>query len=60
MKRVVVTGLGIKSSIGNSKEEVSTSLRDARSGIEHSEVYEELGFRSHVHGPIRPGSGQSY
>lgn len=53
MKRVVVTGLGIKSSIGNSKEEVSTSLRDARSGIEHSEVYEELGFRSHVHGPIR-------
>jgi len=53
LKRVVVTGLGIKSSIGNSKEEVSTSLRDARSGIEHSEVYEELGFRSHVHGPIR-------
>ncbi len=53
MKRVVVTGLGIKSSIGNSKEEVSTSLRDARSGIEHSEIYEELGFRSHVHGPIR-------
>lgn len=52
MKRVVITGLGIKSSIGNSKEEVSTSLREARSGIEHSAEYEELGFRSHVHGPI--------
>ena len=53
MKRVVITGLGIKSSIGNSKEEVSASLREARSGIEHSSTYEELGFRSHVHGPIR-------
>ncbi|MBT7949987.1 MAG: beta-ketoacyl-ACP synthase I [Gammaproteobacteria bacterium] len=53
MKRVVITGLGIKSSIGNSKEEVSTSLRESRSGIEFSSKYEELGFRSHVHGPIR-------
>lgn len=53
MKRVVITGLGIKSSIGNSKEEVSASLREARSGIEFSSTYEELGFRSHVHGPIR-------
>ncbi len=53
MKRVVITGLGIKSSIGNTKEEVATSLREARTGIEHSAVYEELGFRSHVHGPIR-------
>jgi len=53
LKRVVITGLGIKSSIGNSKEEVSASLREARSGIEHSSTYEELGFRSHVHGPIR-------
>lgn len=53
MKRVVITGLGIKSSIGNSKEEVSASLREARSGIEFSSIYEELGFRSHVHGPIR-------
>ena len=52
MKRVVITGLGIKSSIGNSKEEVSASLRDTRSGIEHSAEYEELGFRSHIHGPI--------
>ncbi|NKB37572.1 MAG: beta-ketoacyl-ACP synthase I [Gammaproteobacteria bacterium] len=53
MKRVVITGLGIKSSIGNSKKEVSASLREARSGIEHSQEYAELGFRSHVHGPIR-------
>jgi 3-oxoacyl-[acyl-carrier-protein] synthase I len=53
LKRVVITGLGIKSSIGNSKEEVSTSLRESRSGIEFSSKYEELGFRSHVHGPIR-------
>jgi 3-oxoacyl-[acyl-carrier-protein] synthase I len=52
LKRVVITGLGIKSSIGNSKEEVSASLREARSGIEHSPEYQELGFRSHVHGPI--------
>jgi 3-oxoacyl-[acyl-carrier-protein] synthase-1 len=53
LKRVVITGLGIKSSIGNSKEEVSASLRETRSGIEFSSTYEELGFRSHVHGPIR-------
>ncbi len=53
MKRVVITGLGIKSSIGNSKEEVTASLREARSGIEHAPEYAELGFRSHVHGPIR-------
>ncbi len=53
MKRVVITGLGIKSSIGNSKDEVTASLREARTGIEHCAEYEELGFRSHVHGPIR-------
>ena len=53
MKRVVITGLGIKSSIGNSKEEVTNSLRSAKTGIEYSAEYAELGFRSHVHGPIR-------
>jgi 3-oxoacyl-[acyl-carrier-protein] synthase-1 len=53
LKRVVITGLGIKSSIGNTKEEVTTSLREGHSGIEHSAKYEELGFRSHVHGPVR-------
>jgi len=52
MKRVVITGLGIKSSIGNSKQEVISSLRETRCGIEYSQEYEELGFRSHVHGPI--------
>jgi 3-oxoacyl-[acyl-carrier-protein] synthase-1 len=53
MRRVVVTGLGIKSSIGNSQDEVVASLRAGRSGIEHCDEYERLGFRSHVHGPIR-------
>jgi len=51
-KRVVITGLGIKSSIGNNKAEVINSLREARSGIEFSEEYRELGFRSHVYAPI--------
>ena len=52
-KRVVITGLGIKSSIGNSKDEVIESLRQGRSGIEFCEEYRELGFRSHLHGPVR-------
>ncbi|HLB31283.1 MAG TPA: beta-ketoacyl-ACP synthase I [Gammaproteobacteria bacterium] len=52
-RRVVITGLGIKSSIGNTKAEVIDSLRHARSGIEYSEEYAQLGLRSHVHGPIR-------
>ncbi len=52
MRRVVVTGIGIVSSIGNSRDEVLKSLREARSGITHSEEYAELGFRSHVHGAI--------
>ena len=53
MRRVVVTGLGIVSSIGNNKAEVLASLREGASGIEASEQYRELGFRSQVHGPIR-------
>lgn len=52
MKRVVVTGLGIVSSIGNNRQEVVDSLRQGRSGIAFSEVYRDMGFRSHVHGPI--------
>lgn len=52
MKRVVVTGLGIVSSIGNDRHEVVESLKDGRSGITHSKEYEQLGFRSHVHGAI--------
>jgi 3-oxoacyl-[acyl-carrier-protein] synthase-1 len=52
MRRAVVTGLGIVSSIGNNRDEVVDSLKNGRSGIVHADVYEELGFRSHVHGPI--------
>lgn len=52
MKRVVVTGLGIVSSIGNNKNEVLESLKTGKSGIEFFPQYEELGFRSHVHGSI--------
>ena len=51
-RRVVVTGLGIVSSIGNNKEEVEASLRAGRSGIVASEVYAEMGFRSRVHGAL--------
>ena len=52
MKRVVVTGLGIVSSIGNNRNEVVDSLKQGRSGITFSKVYEDMGFRSHVHGDI--------
>jgi len=53
LKRAVITGLGIKSSIGNTRTEVVDSLRKARSGIKYCEEYAQLGLRSHVHGPIR-------
>ncbi|WHZ09687.1 MAG: 3-oxoacyl-[acyl-carrier-protein] synthase, KASI [Burkholderiaceae bacterium] len=52
MRRVVVTGMGIVSSIGNDRGQVVDALRQGRSGIVFSEVYRELGFRSQVHGPI--------
>ena len=52
MRRVVITGLGIVSSIGNNKREVTDSLRTGRSGIEFIKEYEELGFRSQVAGTI--------
>lgn len=52
MRRVVVTGLGIVSSIGNNAEEVTASLKAGRSGITFSQEYADLGFRSHVHGDI--------
>jgi len=52
MRRVVVTGMGIVSSIGNNSQEVLASLREGRSGIEHCDEYEELGFRSHITGSI--------
>ncbi|HET6374769.1 MAG TPA: beta-ketoacyl-ACP synthase I [Methylocella sp.] len=50
MRRVVVTGMGIVSSIGNNTQEVLASLREARPGIVRAEKYAELGFRSQVHG----------
>src|SRR5215471_583773 len=50
MRRVVVTGMGIVSSIGNNTQEVLASLREAKSGISRSDKYAELGFRSQVHG----------
>src|SRR3977135_36152 len=50
MRRVVVTGMGIVSSIGNTTQEVLASLREAKSGITRADKYTELGFRSQVHG----------
>ena len=50
MRRVVVTGMGIVSSIGNNTQEVLASLYEARSGIIRAERYSELGFRCQVHG----------
>ena len=52
MKRVVVTGIGIVSSIGNNKAEVLGALKNGKSGIEHCPEYADLEFRSHVHGSI--------
>ena len=50
MRRVVVTGMGIVSSIGNNTQEVIASLREARSGVVTAPTYAALGFRSQVHG----------
>jgi len=52
MKRVVVTGMGIVSSLGSNQSEVLESLKKAKSGIEFSEKYAEMGLRSHVYGSI--------
>jgi len=50
MRRVVVTGMGIVSSIGNNTQEVLASLREAKSGISRASDYAERGFRCQVHG----------
>jgi 3-oxoacyl-[acyl-carrier-protein] synthase-1 len=50
MKRVVITGLGIVSSIGNNAEEVLASLKSGKSGITHSESFAEQGLKSNVWG----------
>lgn len=52
MKRVVVTGLGIVSSLGNNKQAVTHSLQTQTSGIGFNPVFKELGFRSHVSGIV--------
>ena len=53
MKRVVVTGMGVVSSIGNNAQEVLASLREAKSGIVKADDYADLGFRCQVHGAPR-------
>jgi 3-oxoacyl-[acyl-carrier-protein] synthase-1 len=58
MRRVVVTGLGIVSSIGNDAGEVQASLRDAKSGITFSESFAEHGFRCQVWGAPKLGADQ--
>lgn len=50
LRRVVVTGIGIVSCIGNNKDEVLQSLKTGKSGISFSPEYAEMGFRSQVHG----------
>jgi 3-oxoacyl-[acyl-carrier-protein] synthase-1 len=50
MRRVVVTGMGVVSSIGNNTQEVLASLREAKSGISRADEYAQLGFRCQVHG----------
>ncbi|MBS3804718.1 MAG: beta-ketoacyl-ACP synthase I [Oleiphilaceae bacterium] len=52
MKRVVVTGMGIVSCLGNSLETVLDSLRNGKSGIKFNEAYKEMGFRSQVSGSV--------
>ena len=52
-KRVVITGMGIVSSIGNNVEAVKKSLINQKSGIVSSEIYKEMGFRSQIHGDVK-------
>ena len=52
MKKVVVTGYGIISCIGNSRKDVIESLTKGKSGISYNEAYSEMGFRSHISGSI--------
>lgn len=52
MKRVVITGLGIVSCLGNDKQAVTESLREGKSGISFREDYKEAGMRSHVAGHV--------
>jgi 3-oxoacyl-[acyl-carrier-protein] synthase-1 len=53
MRRVVITGFGIVSSLGNNKAEVLASLKEGKSGITYQPEYAEMGLRSHVAGSIK-------
>jgi 3-oxoacyl-[acyl-carrier-protein] synthase I len=53
MRRVVITGLGIVSSLGNNKAEVKESLYAGKSGITFQQEYADRGFRSHVAGNVK-------
>ena len=53
MRRVVVTGIGIVSCLGNDTDAVLDSLREGRSGIKHNSSYEEIGMRSHISGSVK-------
>ncbi|MBO1925040.1 beta-ketoacyl-ACP synthase I [Thiomicrorhabdus sp. 6S3-12] len=53
MRRVVITGIGIVSSLGNNKEEVTNSLKNGQSGIVFAPEYAENGLRSQVHGAVK-------
>ena len=53
MRRVVVTGIGIVSCLGNDRDTVLDSLREGRSGIKHNSSYEEIGMRSHISGSVK-------
>ncbi len=59
MKRVVITGMGIVSSIGNNTQEVLASLREARSGIVFADDYAKMGFRCQVHGAPTPDPAEA-
>ncbi len=52
MRRVVVTGMGLVSCLGNDKESVAESLREGKSGISFNEDFKEIGLRSHVSGAV--------
>ncbi|MDC3116496.1 beta-ketoacyl-ACP synthase I [Alphaproteobacteria bacterium] len=52
-KRIVITGMGIVSSIGNNLEEVKNSLINQKSGIVQADTYKEMGFRSQIHGEVK-------
>ena len=53
MRRVVITGLGIISPIGNNALDVTKSLKDSKSGISFDQSHKDMGFRSHVSGQIK-------